>query len=166
MVGVLLVKLPSDECHWTLLMISQRSGNGLVLSGNKPLPDADLCHHVASLGHNELTTAIRIQCHFQISLTLNIGSGNGLLLSVNKPLLGLILSNPDSKVHRAIMGPTWVLSAPDRPHDGPMNLAIREALWCQMSSPGHKNEANTVSLYPSIHRLSVIICLFQMNHSC
>ena len=25
------------------------------------------------------------------------------------------------------MGPTWVLSAPDGPHVGPMNLAIREA---------------------------------------
>ena len=24
------------------------------------------------------------------------------------------------------MGPTWVLSAPDGPHDGPMNLAIRD----------------------------------------
>ena len=26
------------------------------------------------------------------------------------------------------MGPTWVLSAPDRPHVGPMNLAIRDIL--------------------------------------
>ena len=26
------------------------------------------------------------------------------------------------------MGPTWALSAPDGPHDGPMNLAIRVAL--------------------------------------
>ena len=26
------------------------------------------------------------------------------------------------------MGPTWVLSAPDGPHFGPMNLAIREVL--------------------------------------
>ena len=34
--------------------------------------------------------------------------------------------NPDSKVHGANMGPNWVLSAPDRPHVGPMNLAIRE----------------------------------------
>ena len=25
------------------------------------------------------------------------------------------------------MGPTWVLSAPDGPHVGPMNLAIRES---------------------------------------
>ena len=32
---------------------------------------------------------------------------------------------PDSIVHGACMGPTWVLSAPDGPHVGPMNLAIR-----------------------------------------
>ena len=32
---------------------------------------------------------------------------------------------PDSKVHGANMGPTWILSAPDGPHMGPMNLAIR-----------------------------------------
>ena len=32
---------------------------------------------------------------------------------------------PDSKVHGANMGPTWVLSAPDGPHVGPLNLAIR-----------------------------------------
>ena len=35
---------------------------------------------------------------------------------------------PDSKVHGANMGPTWVLSAPDWPHVGPMNLAIRVSL--------------------------------------
>ena len=33
---------------------------------------------------------------------------------------------PDSNVHGANMGPTWVLSASDGPHVGPMNLAIRE----------------------------------------
>ena len=31
---------------------------------------------------------------------------------------------PDSKVRGANMGPNWVLSAPDGPHVGPMNLAI------------------------------------------
>ena len=31
---------------------------------------------------------------------------------------------PDSKVHGANMGPNWVLSAPDGPHVGLMNLAI------------------------------------------
>ena len=35
---------------------------------------------------------------------------------------------PDSKVHGAIMGPTWVLPAPDGPHAGPMNFAIRVTL--------------------------------------
>ena len=35
------------------------------------------------------------------------------------------LSNiPDSKVHGANMGPTWVLSAPDGLHVGPMNIGI------------------------------------------
>ena len=33
--------------------------------------------------------------------------------------------SPDSKVHGANMGPTWVLSAPDGPHVGPTNLGIR-----------------------------------------
>ena len=33
---------------------------------------------------------------------------------------------PDSKIHGANMGTTWVLSAPDGPHVGPMNLAIRD----------------------------------------
>ena len=43
--------------------------------------------------------------------------------------------NPDSKVHGANMGPTWVLSAPDGPHVGPVNLAIREAFeWSTLSS--------------------------------
>ena len=35
---------------------------------------------------------------------------------------------PDSKVHGANMGPTWVLSAPDGPHVGPMNFAIWDSL--------------------------------------
>ena len=33
--------------------------------------------------------------------------------------------SPVNKVHGANMGPTWVLSAPDGPHVGPMNIAIR-----------------------------------------
>ena len=36
---------------------------------------------------------------------------------------------PDSKVHGANMGPTWVLSAPAGPHVGPMNFAIRVAVF-------------------------------------
>ena len=44
----------------------------------------------------------------------------------------------DSKVHGANMGPTWVLSAPDGPNVGPMNLAIWVASvilnWCPVVS--------------------------------
>ena len=36
------------------------------------------------------------------------------------------ISNPESEVRGANMGPTWVLSAPDGPHVGPMNFDIRE----------------------------------------
>ena len=36
--------------------------------------------------------------------------------------------SPGSKVHVANMGPTWVLSTPDGPHVGPMNIAIMEDL--------------------------------------
>ena len=38
----------------------------------------------------------------------------------------------DSKVHGANMEPTWVLSAPDEPHVGPMNLAIRDRLCARL----------------------------------
>ena len=41
---------------------------------------------------------------------------------------------PDSKIHGANMGPIWVLSAPDGPLVGPMNLAIRDNIyWSEMS---------------------------------
>ena len=39
---------------------------------------------------------------------------------------------PDSKVHGANMGPTWVLSAPYWPHVGPVNLATCEVSLAQL----------------------------------
>ena len=41
------------------------------------------------------------------------------------PLPHKCLSDPDTKVHGTNMGPTWVLSAPDGPHVGPIDLAIK-----------------------------------------
>ena len=46
---------------------------------------------------------------------------------------GKLLNSPDSKVRGANMGPIWVLSAPDGPHVGPMNLAI----WEQAAKENH-----------------------------
>ena len=54
-------------------------------------------------------------------------SSGGVVLTQLVSSLGIICCflSPDSKVHGANIGPTWVLSAPDGPHAGPMNLAIR-----------------------------------------
>ena len=41
---------------------------------------------------------------------------------------------PDSKIHGANMGPNWVLSAPDGPDVGPMNLVIRAGTLSSFSS--------------------------------
>ena len=42
---------------------------------------------------------------------------------------------PDSNVHVAHMGPTWVLSAPGGPHVVPTNLAIRDLMHCCAHDP-------------------------------
>ena len=57
---------------------------------------------------------------------------------------------PDNKAQGANMGPTWVLSAPDGPHVGPMNLAIRVALYCSSSA------ATTLSIKDSL-----VVLLFE-----
>ena len=55
-------------------------------------------------------------------------------ISGHVPSLFLMDDIPDSKVHGANMGPTWVLLAPDGPHDGPMNLAIRDCTFLHPSN--------------------------------
>ena len=90
-------------------------------------------------------------------------------------------NHPDSKVHGANMGPTWVLSAPDGPHVRPMNLAIRAPItsyrfnnmesvpmsWCRHDncqiSPGSPHETDVHllvvlnnPLYVSLMRLCVM----------
>ena len=53
----------------------------------------------------------------------------------NSPSLCFLQYNADSKVHGANMRPTWLLSAPDGPHVGPMNLAIRVLTECNAPTP-------------------------------
>ena len=56
-----------------------------------------------------------------------------VLLALQPHQLEWKRANTDSKIQWANMGPTWVLSAPDGPHVGPINLAIRECLVICMS---------------------------------
>ena len=55
---------------------------------------------------------------------MSMTSGAWFNIRIIFPGIGIPIINPDS--YGANMGPTWVLSAPDGPHIGPMNLAIRE----------------------------------------
>ena len=54
---------------------------------------------------------------------------------LSQTLCMFMIIYPDSKVHGADMGPTWVLSDPDGPHVGPMNLAIRVGYHKSMLHP-------------------------------
>ena len=50
-------KVNAKRRHWWLPVISIGSGNGLVPSSNKPLPEpmlTQICHHMALLCHNKL----------------------------------------------------------------------------------------------------------------
>ena len=97
-------------------------------------------------------------------ILVNIGLGNNL--SPN-PCQAPTQTNPDSKVHGANMGPTWVLSAPDGPHIGPMNLAIRECL-CSVNwtDPQKKPAAKFESNYNNILLRKCIwkFCLKRDSH--
>ena len=54
------------------------------------------------------------------------------------------------KVHGANMGPNWALSVPDGPHDGTMNLAIRDInRKCDLTS--------TLALI-ALHVLHALLC--------
>ena len=64
-------------------------------------------------------------------------------------------SLPDSKVHGANMGPTLVLSVPDGPHVGPMNLAIRASLFVATNQFWPVNPPMPSETSPSISGIMV-----------
>ena len=83
------------------------------------------CHHT----HYDITIMCEMKHEWYWSMcmtTLQVHMA-WCLNSIN-----FVLIFPYSKVHGANMGPIWVLSAPDGPCVGPMNLAIR----CGAKVPG------------------------------
>ena len=107
--------------------------------------------------------------HIDIGLVHNWGKDNSLRIvnnpSNDRPILVITLSadglasrsyNPDSKVHVANMGPTWVLSAPGGPHAGPMNLATREATGGTIT--------DTMLVMPSSKFLMLSMILHKKSH--
>ena len=82
-------------------------------------------------------------------------------------------NNPDSKIHEANMDPTWVLSAPDGPHVGPMNLAIcvshRRTCICLGSKRCRQSTASVMpTKAPSskLGWLSIHLCYSKLQRSC
>ena len=92
------------------------------------------CHHCWCPGHTRSQAipkhGIDLGCQTNFSQSTRRGKGSVNDTSVDRlQLFGGVPSSreqniPDNKVHGANMGSTWVLSAPDGPHVGPMNLAI------------------------------------------
>ena len=87
-------------------------------------------------------------------------------LCITGPLWGESTSDqwipsPDSKVHGANMGPTLVLSAPDGPHVGPMNLAIwphfyqTRSAW-SMDQGSNKNHSPVNNCAPTVTKFCVM----------
>ena len=71
-------------------------------------------------------------------------------------VLVLVEGNPDSKIHGANMGPTWVLSAPGRPHVGPMNLANRVYYGCLRDFSSKESHGIPIYVYSSSRYLSTL----------
>ena len=70
---------------------------------------------------------------------------------------------PDSKVHVANMGSTWVLSAPGGPHVGPMNLAIRDPLQSPHSLDLSKDISYLLSTHTTIKLINFTSTKWQQN---
>ena len=77
---------------------------------------------------------------------------------------------PDSKVHGANMGPTWVLSAPEGPHVGHMNYEVHEAnmgpTWVLSAPDGpHIGPMNyDIRAYANPTHIRHCITLFQFDY--
>ena len=72
-------------------LVNIGSGHGLVLSGNKPLPEQILTHHLVSLGHNELTAIPQILTSRSVDLEHGTKSIVVCLITRGSHVLGLFV---------------------------------------------------------------------------
>ena len=81
--------------------------------------------------HHSISNHLQIDCLFKSLLKLTAKNSKLCFLAICEGIY-----SPDSKVHGANMGPTWVLLAPDGPHVGPINFAIWEVTNVFSSTKG------------------------------
>ena len=83
---------------------------------------------VCQMGHIWNCDWNRLKLKFVIVLKATSGNSrqsDGIYISLMNIFSYGYINIPDSKVHGANMGPTWVLFAPDGPHVGPINFVIK-----------------------------------------
>ena len=129
--------------HWWSVNIG--SGNGLVPSSHASINGGTFGMDrivMPIILQTKLATMICMVFHWNVSYGTPYSTIFLLFLSIVQQYfccfypsihydqITIFQGYPDSKVHVANIGPTWVLLAPDGPHAGPMNLAIRVALLC------------------------------------
>ena len=119
--------VPSDLWHFKS-QATQQLVQHFVENKNKGNIKAQIWNKLNStvLDHQQ------VQCSFPQLLRVLMDcyyncKQDGVIQNGQQNFINLVTlqSYPDNKVHGAKMGPTWVLSAPDGPHVGPMNLTIR-----------------------------------------
>ena len=101
------------------MMVSQITGVSIVCSTVCPKKTSKLCVTGLYEGNPPVTGGFPSQ---RASNMKNVSIWRHHHIMPNDSVR---IGFPNSKVHGANMGLTWVLSAPDGPHVGPMNLAIR-----------------------------------------
>ena len=77
---------------------------------------------LSKLGNCEFWFCVSAICSHIVSIHMISTTHNALTMK-------LCHICPESKVHGANIGPTWVLSAPDGPHVSPRNLVIRVCIY-------------------------------------
>ena len=93
---------------------------------NAPVKYAVICQNFQNETRIEPMLEVRHRSGFG-SILVPYGMSNSWMFYCLMRYAYTAWNIPDSKVHGANLGPTWVLSVPDGPHVGPMNLAIRDA---------------------------------------
>ena len=90
-----------------------------------------------------------LQMAFSNTFFWNENLGNVTLIILGFVSKVPVANNPDSKVHWANMGPSWVLSAQGGPHVGPMNHAIMEVIGSGLA-PHQRWQANVRTSYEQV----------------
>ena len=117
--------LRTDNSDWlfniTSLALSLSSSSGSPIS--RPCITCYISEILINPFKGYVCPQIHVFHSLDVDMMVLIWSMDWVLQEVSSKL------SPDSKFQGANMGPTWVLSAPDGPHVGPMNLAIRVVIY-------------------------------------